>query len=58
MSLMVLVPLSLVMGAIGLAAFLWALHDGQYEDPDGAAWRVLVPRDPPPVDEGETGDGQ
>lgn len=36
-----LIPLSLAMGAAGLAVFFWAMRSGQYEDMDGAAWRVL-----------------
>jgi len=32
---------SLVLGAFGLAAFLWSLRAGQYEDLDGAAARLL-----------------
>jgi cbb3-type cytochrome oxidase maturation protein len=39
--LLVLVPLALMLGLLGLAAFLWALRTGQYEDLDGAALRVL-----------------
>ncbi len=39
--LLVLVPMALGLGGIGLAAFLWSLHHGQYEDLDGAALRVL-----------------
>jgi cbb3-type cytochrome oxidase maturation protein len=27
----------LLLGGLGLAAFLWALRSGQYEDLDGAA---------------------
>ena len=30
------------MGVAGLAAFLWSMRSGQYEDLDGAAERVLV----------------
>lgn len=41
MSLMLLIPLSLGMGAIGLGAFFWALYHHQFDDPDGAAWRVI-----------------
>ena len=37
-----LVPIALVMGAIGLMAFLWSIRSGQYEDLDGAAERVLL----------------
>ena len=36
-----LIPVALVMGAIGLAAFLWSLRSGQYDDLDGAAERIL-----------------
>lgn len=44
-SLLVLIPLSLAMGALGLGAFFWALHHHQFDDPDGAAWRVIPPGD-------------
>lgn len=47
MTFAVLIPISLAMGAIGLAAFLWALNNGQYDDPEGAANRVLLLSDPP-----------
>jgi cbb3-type cytochrome oxidase maturation protein len=36
-----LIPIALLMGAAGLGAFLWSLKSGQYEDLDGAAWRIL-----------------
>ena len=36
-----LIPLSLALGAIGLGVFLWSLRNGQYEDLDGAAERIL-----------------
>ena len=39
--LLYLVPMALALGLTGLAAFLWALRTGQYEDMDGAALRVL-----------------
>jgi cbb3-type cytochrome oxidase maturation protein len=39
--LLYLVPMALALGLAGLAAFLWALRSGQYEDMDGAALRVL-----------------
>jgi len=39
--LIYLVPMALVLGLTGLAAFLWSLRNGQYEDMDGAALRVL-----------------
>ena len=40
--LAVLVPLAIIMGVVGLAAFLWSLRSGQYEDLDGAAERILL----------------
>lgn len=39
--LMYLMPLALGLGALGLAAFLWSMKTGQFEDLDGAAWRAL-----------------
>ncbi len=42
-----LVPVALVMGAIGLAAFIWSLKSGQYEDLDGEALRILEDDDKP-----------
>jgi cbb3-type cytochrome oxidase maturation protein len=43
--LLVLIPVALGLGLIGLAAFFWALRDGQFEDPDGAAARILIDED-------------
>lgn len=39
--LIYLIPIALFMGALGLAAFLWSLKSGQYDDLEGAAWRIL-----------------
>ena len=36
-----LIPAALFLGLLGLAAFLWSLKSGQYEDLDGAAMRIL-----------------
>jgi cbb3-type cytochrome oxidase maturation protein len=36
-----LVPVALLLGLTGLAAFLWSLKSGQYDDLDGAAVRIL-----------------
>jgi cbb3-type cytochrome oxidase maturation protein len=38
-----LIPVSLVLGGLGLAAFIWALRRGQYDDPEGDAQRFLAP---------------
>lgn len=32
--LIYLIPVALLLGGLGLAAFLWALRSGQYEDLD------------------------
>ena len=40
-SLIILAPLALLLGGLGLGAFLWSLRSGQYEDLDGAASRIL-----------------
>jgi cbb3-type cytochrome oxidase maturation protein len=40
--LIYLIPVSLVMGAAGLAAFFWTIRSRQYEDLQGAANRVLT----------------
>ncbi|KMK67529.1 cbb3-type cytochrome oxidase assembly protein CcoS [Puniceibacterium sp. IMCC21224] len=45
--LVVLIPVSLVLGGLGLAAFLWSLKVRQYDDLDGAAWRILIDETPP-----------
>ncbi|MDO5757824.1 MAG: cbb3-type cytochrome oxidase assembly protein CcoS [Rhodobacterales bacterium] len=42
MSLMILIPISIGMGLIGLGAFAWALRHDQFEDPKGCAERVLI----------------
>lgn len=39
--LIFLIPLALFLGALGLAAFLWSLKSGQYDDLEGASWRIL-----------------
>ncbi len=41
-TLLYLMPIALLLGGLGLAAFAWALRSGQYEDLDGAAERVLL----------------
>lgn len=39
--LLYLIPAALALGAVGLAAFLWSLRSGQYDDLDGAGSRIL-----------------
>jgi cbb3-type cytochrome oxidase maturation protein len=45
--LVYLVPAALALGLTGLAAFLWSLRAGQYDDIEGAALRVLGDDDLP-----------
>lgn len=49
-NLVILIPIALFLGAVGLAAFLWSLKSGQYEDLDGAAERILFDDDDSPDD--------
>ena len=48
-----LIPVSLILGGVGLAAFFWALRTRQFDDPDGDAARILTkdyddkPKPPP-----------
>jgi cbb3-type cytochrome oxidase maturation protein len=36
-----LVPIAIGLGLIGLASFMWTLKNGQYDDLQGAAERIL-----------------
>lgn len=49
-NLLMLIPVALGLGLLGLLAFLWALKSGQFDDLDGAAHRILFDEDhePPP----------
>ena len=44
-----LVPIALLMGAAGLAAFFWSLKSGQYDDLAGSAERILLDDDDRPI---------
>ncbi|MGD0633592.1 MAG: cbb3-type cytochrome oxidase assembly protein CcoS [Beijerinckiaceae bacterium] len=39
--LLFLVPAALGLGVAGLIGFLWSLKTGQYDDLEGASWRIL-----------------
>ncbi len=45
-SLIYLIPVAVCLGAVVLAAFLWAMSSGQFDDLDGAASRILFDDDP------------
>lgn len=38
----ILIPVSLILGGLGLAAFFWAMRTKQFDDPDGDANRILT----------------
>lgn len=46
-NLVLLIPIALGLGLVGLSAFLWALRSGQFDDLDGAAERILFDDDDP-----------
>jgi cbb3-type cytochrome oxidase maturation protein len=55
-----LIPVSLVIVALALGVFFWAVKSGQYDDLEGPAWRILYddePAPPPPVDGGGRDEG-
>jgi cbb3-type cytochrome oxidase maturation protein len=43
--LLYLIPAALLLGMLGLAAFMWSMRSGQFEDLDGAASRILFDDD-------------
>ncbi|HEY4545078.1 MAG TPA: cbb3-type cytochrome oxidase assembly protein CcoS [Pedomonas sp.] len=43
-----LIAIALAFGLLWLAAFMWTLRSRQYEDPDGAALRILASDDDRP----------
>ena len=51
--IVVLIPVALFLGLLGLVAFLWTLRAGQYEDLEGAAQRILLDDDDAPPGEPE-----
>ncbi|MBB4305309.1 cbb3-type cytochrome oxidase maturation protein [Rhodobium orientis] len=48
--LIYLIPIALMLSLIALFGFLWALRSGQFDDLDGAAWRILQDDDLPEED--------
>ncbi|MEP5155479.1 cbb3-type cytochrome oxidase assembly protein CcoS [Planktotalea sp.] len=43
--LVILIPVSLTLGACGLVAFLWTIRSNQYDDAQGNAERILIDND-------------
>ena len=48
-NLIFLIPIALFLGGTGLAAFLWSLKSGQFDDLEGSSWRVLDDGDDKPA---------
>ncbi|MFK7895549.1 MAG: cbb3-type cytochrome oxidase assembly protein CcoS [Myxococcota bacterium] len=46
--LLVLIPLGFILLCIALAAFIWAVRDGQFEDLEGEGARILFEDEPVP----------
>jgi cbb3-type cytochrome oxidase maturation protein len=44
--ILILIPVALGLGLTGLAAFFWSVRDGQFDDLDGAAMRILIDDEP------------
>ena len=40
-NLLFLIPIALLLGGLGLLAFLWSLKSGQFDDLEGNANRIL-----------------
>lgn len=45
--LYLLIPLALLVMAVAIAAFVWAVRSGQFEDMEGPAHRILMDDDDP-----------
>lgn len=43
--LLFLIPIALLLGLLGVGAFMWAVKTGQYDDLEGAARRILMDDD-------------
>jgi cbb3-type cytochrome oxidase maturation protein len=44
--MVILVPLALGLGLVGLLGFLWSLKSGQYDAREGAAGRAIADDEP------------
>jgi cbb3-type cytochrome oxidase maturation protein len=61
-SLYLLIPLALVLCALAIKLLLWAIDNGQYDDLDKEAWRILADDEtntsPPGNDSSDANDEQ
>jgi len=46
-SLYLLIPVALIFVAVAVKLLLWAIDNGQYEDLDKEAWRILADDESP-----------
>lgn len=46
--ILILIPVALGLGLLGLFAFFWAVGRGQFDDLDGAALRIFMDDEAPP----------
>lgn len=44
--ILLLIPMAFVLGLVGLGAFFWALNNGQFDDIEGNASRILFEDEP------------
>ena len=40
--LVIIIPVSLILGGVGLAAFIWTVRSNEYDDGQGNAARILL----------------
>jgi cbb3-type cytochrome oxidase maturation protein len=55
--LVLLIPISLILGGLGLLGFIWTLRARQYDDPEGHAARILIDGTPHADGKGSVGNG-
>lgn len=52
-----LIPIALILGGIGLYAFMWSARSGQFDDLDGAAERIFLDEADRPINDLHAGKG-
>ena len=45
--ILLLIPVVLGLGLVGISAFIWSVKSGQYTDLDGDSYRILEDHDKP-----------
>ena len=54
--LFILIPLGVMLLGVAVAAFIWAVGNGQYDDLDSPAWRILLDDDSRPPEQPDNSD--